>query len=39
MARAHGGGGHKNAAGCSVRGDLKDVQDRFLRLLASALDG
>jgi phosphoesterase RecJ-like protein len=37
IARAHGGGGHRNAAGCSVRGSLQDVEDRFLRLLADTV--
>jgi bifunctional oligoribonuclease and PAP phosphatase NrnA len=33
IARAHGGGGHKNAAGCSARGELSVLQQRFLALL------
>ena len=36
IARAHGGGGHKNAAGCSARGPLADVQEQFLALLGEA---
>ena len=36
IARAHGGGGHKNAAGCSARGPLSAVQDTFLALLVQA---
>ena len=36
IARAHGGGGHKNAAGCSARGPLAAVQDQFLDLLVRA---
>jgi phosphoesterase RecJ-like protein len=36
IARAHGGGGHKNAAGCSVRGALAAVQAKFLDLLVTA---
>jgi phosphoesterase RecJ-like protein len=36
IARAHGGGGHKNAAGCSARGPLPSVQTRFLSLLVDA---
>ena len=39
IARAHGGGGHKNAAGCSARGELGSVQDQFLALLAAATHG
>lgn len=37
IARAHGGGGHKNAAGCSARGELEHVQARFLGLLVEAV--
>lgn len=36
IARAHGGGGHKNAAGCSARGPLSAVQACFLSLLVAA---
>ncbi len=36
IARAHGGGGHKNAAGCSARGALAAVQQQFLTLLRDA---
>jgi phosphoesterase RecJ-like protein len=36
LARAHGGGGHKNAAGCSARGRLSELQDAFLTLLVKA---
>ena len=36
IARAHGGGGHKNAAGCSARGSLAAVQEQFLALLVDA---
>jgi phosphoesterase RecJ-like protein len=36
IARAHAGGGHKNAAGCSVRGRLSELQDTFLALLVKA---
>lgn len=36
IARAHGGGGHKNAAGCSARGPLSAVQETFLALLVQA---
>jgi bifunctional oligoribonuclease and PAP phosphatase NrnA len=36
IARAHGGGGHRNAAGCSARGTLADVQEQFLALLVGA---
>jgi phosphoesterase RecJ-like protein len=36
IARSFGGGGHKNAAGCSAAGTLDELQNRFLALLASA---
>ena len=36
IARAHGGGGHKNAAGCSARGSLAAIQEQFLTLLLGA---
>jgi phosphoesterase RecJ-like protein len=44
IASRHGGGGHRNAAGCTIRGDLKDVvkrlvaeAGRFLNELEAAL--
>ena len=33
IARAYGGGGHKNAAGCSASGELEALQQTFLNLL------
>jgi phosphoesterase RecJ-like protein len=36
IATQFSGGGHKNAAGCSARGTLKDVQERFGPLLDQA---
>ena len=36
IAKQFSGGGHKNAAGCSARGTLKDVQERFGPLLDQA---
>lgn len=36
MARSYGGGGHRNAAGCSARGRLADLQEAFLTLLVNA---
>jgi phosphoesterase RecJ-like protein len=33
IARSYGGGGHKNAAGCSAKGKLGQLQDTFIRLL------
>lgn len=37
IARAHGGGGHRNAAGCSAQGTLRDVQEAFMSLLVGAV--
>lgn len=37
IARAHGGGGHTNAAGCSAVGDLDAVHKTFGVLLANAV--
>ena len=39
IARSFGGGGHKNAAGCSATGDLATVQKRFAELLVEAVKG
>ena len=36
IARSYGGGGHKNAAGCSVTGDLLKLQKTFEALLVRA---
>ena len=36
IARSYGGGGHKNAAGCSAKGELEAVQETFLQLLVAA---
>jgi bifunctional oligoribonuclease and PAP phosphatase NrnA len=33
IARSYGGGGHRNAAGCSAKGSLEQLQDTFIRLL------
>ena len=38
IARAHGGGGHKNAAGCSATGELDVLQEVFLLSLVAATD-
>lgn len=38
IARAHGGGGHVNAAGCSARGDLATLQAQFQAHLVRAVD-
>lgn len=37
IARQHGGGGHRNAAGCSARGAIDDVQKLYAQLLAEAV--
>jgi bifunctional oligoribonuclease and PAP phosphatase NrnA len=37
IARAHGGGGHTNAAGCSAAGALEDVYKEFGDLLTEAI--
>jgi len=36
VARAYGGGGHKNAAGCSAHGRLAELQEAFLAQLVDA---
>lgn len=37
IARFFGGGGHKKAAGCTMSGDLKDVTEQVLQILADRL--
>jgi len=37
IARAHGGGGHTNAAGCAAKGPLEEVNKQFGELLAEAI--
>jgi phosphoesterase RecJ-like protein len=37
VARRHGGGGHRNAAGCEATGRLADVQAAFLEMAAGAV--
>jgi phosphoesterase RecJ-like protein len=37
IASALGGGGHRNAAGCTVRGSLDEVKRKVFRLLGDAL--
>jgi bifunctional oligoribonuclease and PAP phosphatase NrnA len=39
IAKHFGGGGHKNAAGCSTTGDLAAVQKRFGELMVKAVQG
>lgn len=38
IARSYGGGGHKNAAGCSATGELALLQETFLSFLVAATD-
>ena len=37
VAQSFGGGGHKNAAGCTVRGSLSEVKERVFAALETAL--
>ena len=37
IARAAGGGGHKNAAGCRFIGELSDAKRRFVTELEAAV--
>jgi phosphoesterase RecJ-like protein len=38
IAKEFGGGGHKNASGCSARGDLETLQRVFERRIAMAIE-
>jgi len=38
IARSYGGGGHKNAAGCSATGELARLQETFLTLISAAVN-
>jgi bifunctional oligoribonuclease and PAP phosphatase NrnA len=38
IARSYGGGGHQNAAGCTIRGELEELQERFLHLLVTEVE-
>jgi bifunctional oligoribonuclease and PAP phosphatase NrnA len=38
IASQFGGGGHVNAAGCSVTGELPGLQQTFMRLLGEAVE-
>ncbi|MDO8794003.1 MAG: bifunctional oligoribonuclease/PAP phosphatase NrnA, partial [Vicinamibacterales bacterium] len=38
VARAFGGGGHKNAAGCTVAGDLETLTKTFVEKMGKAVD-
>ena len=37
VAKSYGGGGHKNAAGCTVRGDLGELKARFIGHVQNAM--
>jgi bifunctional oligoribonuclease and PAP phosphatase NrnA len=39
VAKEFGGGGHKNAAGCSVTGPIDKLQKMFLEKIEQAIDG
>jgi phosphoesterase RecJ-like protein len=39
IAKSHGGGGHKNAAGCTVTGPIDSLQKMFLEQIEAAIDG
>jgi phosphoesterase RecJ-like protein len=39
IAQRFGGGGHDNAAGCTLRGSLSDATATLLRAIATVLDG
>jgi phosphoesterase RecJ-like protein len=39
LAKDLGGGGHKNAAGCTVRGAIDTLQQQFIELIEGAIDG
>lgn len=38
VAKNLGGGGHKNASGCTVRGSYLEIKDRLVGLIARAID-
>lgn len=38
IARTFGGGGHRNAAGCSIQGSLEAARERFAQLLTEAVE-
>jgi phosphoesterase RecJ-like protein len=38
VAKSLGGGGHKNASGCTVHGPYPDVRDRLVGLITRAID-
>jgi nanoRNase/pAp phosphatase (c-di-AMP/oligoRNAs hydrolase) len=38
IAEKFGGGGHRNAAGCTLRGELEEAERTIVRLLQDAVD-
>ena len=39
VAKEFGGGGHKNAAGCTVTGPIDALQKMFIEKIEDAIDG
>jgi phosphoesterase RecJ-like protein len=39
VAKSFGGGGHKNAAGCTVSGAIDALQKTFVEKIEEAIDG
>jgi phosphoesterase RecJ-like protein len=39
VAKQFGGGGHKNAAGCTVTGGIDALQKEFVERVEAAIDG
>jgi phosphoesterase RecJ-like protein len=39
IAKEYGGGGHKNAAGCTITGPIEELQKALIEKLESAIDG
>ena len=39
IAKEYGGGGHKNAAGCTIRGPIEELQKALIEKIESAIDG
>jgi phosphoesterase RecJ-like protein len=38
VAKDFGGGGHKNAAGCTVSGEIDELQRTFIAKIRNAID-
>jgi bifunctional oligoribonuclease and PAP phosphatase NrnA len=39
IAKEHGGGGHKNAAGCTIAGPIEELQKAMVEKIEGAIDG